>query len=1045
MGVLSITLFGSLTASLDGRAIDQFEYNKVRALLAYLVTESASPHPRDALAGLLWPDQSQTAALNSLRNALSTLRQAIGDRQASPPYLFITRDTIQFNPLSDHWLDVSRMTQLLAANHLHRHRRIECCWGCADRLAEAVNLYRGEFLHNFHLADSDLFEDWAALKREHLAKMALQALQQLAAIYEWRGEHSNALSFVQRQLELDPYYEAAHQQAMKLLATLSRRAEACAHYEHFRASLAAEIGVEPTSETIHLYEQIKYGVFQGAPTTQPLKHNNLPTYLTSFVGRKEELDDIAALLQDPACRMLTLLGPGGVGKTRLAVAAATEQSLAFANGVCFVRLAGTTSVQFIIPAILHALGLKQSDQGDLMDQLAAYLADKELLLILDNFEQLIEGATQVRELLLRCPALVAMVTSRRCLDLQFEWLFEVNGLSFPAEISSVGLGEYDAIQLFTQRLHQVKPRKSFSVADLSAIARICQLVDGLPLGIELAVASARQQPVEQVAYAIQASAASLSSSWRDVPEEHRSLQAVFAHSWSLLSDAEQNVFQGLSVFSGGFTEDAAQQITGASPQILVSLVKHSLVRYYPDRQRYILLEILRQFGLQKLSDSGIALTVHERHLQFYLNLAEVCYATYHQKLEWKDLSRLIPEVENVRAALEECLSTNQPDLALQIAGAMGDFWLHFGYGLEADAWLSRILDCGVNFNRDHYLARALLIAGFITKNKDMQAGKRLQEQALAIWQGVDDDENVAIALLNLYYYPLLQGEYDQAIAMLEQALAIFQRLDNQIRLAATMDDLCDTYMIYDYQKYLDKARSLAELALAIDQRIGRTSAIHWDLKLIGHIEMHVGNYQKARKLFEQAIAQITDTENAIELSDVYRALGIACYHLGDYVSARKYFELRLSTTNKSYFGYQDIATLCEYSYLLSRLGEHDNALFHFKEVFRQIDGGGDTCLAIIKGSLEKVPGVLLACGELERAARLFGFTDGLREKQKLILASYRRLDFDRDVAEIRHLLGEAVFNALWDAGRGMSFEQARIVALEARVRAGEKSTNEILL
>ncbi len=1037
MSVLSITLFGSLTVTVDGQPVNQFEYNKVRALLAYLVTESGSPHRREGLAGLLWPDQSQTAALNSLRNALSTLRQAIGDNRADPAYLLINRDSLQFNISSDHWLDVSRFSQLLAVNQTHRHRRIESCWGCTDRLTETVNIYKGEFLQDFHLADSDLFEDWAALKREHFSKLALQALQQLTSTYAWRGDYSKALTYVQRQLDIDPYREDAHQSAMKMLASLGMRAEACAQYEKCKAGLAEEVGVEPADETTRLYDQIKYGAFLPVPSSQAIHHNNLPAYLTSFVGRKQELDELSALLEDPACRLLTLVGPGGAGKTRLAVAAAGLQHSTFTNGVCFTGLANITSPAFIIPAILQALELKQAEQGELLDQLVSYLSDKELLLILDNFEQLIEGAGLINDILKRCRGVVILVTSRQCLDLQSEWLFELNGLSYPHEPASSDLRGYEAIQLFTERLHQVKPRKTIVNGDLADMAHVCQLVEGLPLGIELAVASIRQQTIDQVASSIETNLNLLASSWRDVPEEHRSLQAVFENSWRLLSAEQQSGFQGLSVFQGGFTPDAALHVTGATPQILEALVKHSLLRYYPQRNRYIMLEMLRQYAWKKLAGSGLEPTIRQAHLDYYISLAEQCYTTYHETLLWSDLNQLVPERDNCRAALEECFSTGQLDSAMQLAGALGDYWLHFGYATEAENWISRILESGTTFKRDHLLARALLISGFLTKNRDLAAGKELEELALAIWVEIGDYENVAVALLNLYYFPLLEGDYELAITMLEHALDIFKRLDNQVRIAATMNDLSDVYMIFD-KRYLEQARQLSEQALEIDRRIGRTSAIHWDLKLLGHLEMHQGNYQKARLRFEEAIAQVTDPENAIELSDVYRALGLACYHLGDYAAARKNFELRLKTTRTSNFGYRDISTLCELTYLLGRQGEYEHALFHIKEVFHQIDGGGDTGLAIIKGSLEKVPGVLLMCGEPERCAILFGFTDALRERQKVVLTSYRLIDIDRDVAQLKLLLGEPAFTTLWEEGRNMSFEQARRCVLEAQVRLEEK-------
>ena len=223
--------------------------------------------------------------------------------------------------------------------------------------------------------------------------------------------------------------------------------------------------LNPSDETTRLYEQIKYGMFQVSPNR--LRINNLPPDLTSFVGRGRELEEINLLLEDPNCRLLTLVGPGGVGKTRLAIAVAAQQMEAFPNGACFVPLAGVSSVESIVPSILQALGLKQSEQGDLKQQLFDYLRDKELILLLDNFEHLVEGAGLVSELLEQAPQLIMLVTSRQRLGLQAEWAFEVNGLYYPKGKDTQNLAGYEAVMLFQQRLHQVKPRTTLFQDDLT--------------------------------------------------------------------------------------------------------------------------------------------------------------------------------------------------------------------------------------------------------------------------------------------------------------------------------------------------------------------------------------------------------------------------------------------------------------------------------------------------------------------------------------------------------------------------------------------------
>ena len=258
-------------------------------------------------------------------------------------------------------------------------------------------------------------------------------------------------------MKLDRCDEDAYVQAIRLFGLLGKRSEACEQYDKCQNQLADELEVEPSDETTRLYEQIKYGMFQVSPNR--LRINNLPPDLTSFVGRGRELEEINLLLEDPNCRLLTLVGPGGVGKTRLAIAVAAQQMEAFPNGACFVPLAGVSSVESIVPSILQALDLKQAEQGDLNQQLVDFLHAKELILILDNFEHLVEGAGLVSELLEQAPRLIILVSSRQRLGLQVEWVFEVNGLSYPSGKDAQNLAGYEAVMLFQQRLHQVKPRR----------------------------------------------------------------------------------------------------------------------------------------------------------------------------------------------------------------------------------------------------------------------------------------------------------------------------------------------------------------------------------------------------------------------------------------------------------------------------------------------------------------------------------------------------------------------------------------------------------
>jgi DNA-binding SARP family transcriptional activator len=424
---LNIQLLGPWQVLVDDRPVETFKYDKVRALLAFLVMETGRPHRRERLAGLLWPDRSDVVARDGLRQALATLRQAIGDRQAQPPHLFSSRDTLAFNLDSSYQVDAGHFQELVETSQRHRHRRLAGCPECLARLARGVDLYQGEFLAHFSLSGVPEFEGWLTGRREYLHRLALESLEVLAEHTIRQGEWSAAQAYARRQLVLEPWRETAHRQLMLALARDGQRPAALAQFNQCRLVLEAELAVEPESATLALVEQIRLGTL---PPAKSAGSDLLlaPAYRQlDLVGRQEALGELRDLVTRPETRLLTVTGPGGVGKTHLAAVLAEQVRPYFADGVAMVTLAPLEHIGQLPAAMAAAIGLRFQGPQPPERQLLDFLSTREMLLLLDNFEHLVGEPTLLADLSSQAPGLVLLVTSRHRLKLRRGSYFPCGG------------------------------------------------------------------------------------------------------------------------------------------------------------------------------------------------------------------------------------------------------------------------------------------------------------------------------------------------------------------------------------------------------------------------------------------------------------------------------------------------------------------------------------------------------------------------------------------------------------------------------------------
>jgi DNA-binding SARP family transcriptional activator len=442
-----------------------FRTLKMQLLLVFLAVEAAYPHRREELTGLLWSEQPEETARANLRLSLHRLRKTLQEDDLAL-FFQTTRDTVQFNTLSDHWLDVMVFNELIAECQTHDHEQLGSCEACSARLTQAVDLYRGDFLAGISLYDSETFEAWVLMQRETLRQQAFSTLETLIAFHDQRADYPALCRAARRQLELEPWHEAAHRGLMRGLALAGDRDSALSQYETCQRVLEQELGIEPEIQTRTLYERIRAGELSSAQLSAQAPTHNLPTQLTPFVGREGELIEIAGLLKQPDVRLLALVGAGGMGKTRLALEAARAQLDEFKHGVFFVSLAPLSSASALAPAIASALSLELHD--DPKAGVLEFLRDKHLLLILDNFEHLLTsppsppllqgegvggevGVGLVVEILGAAPQVQILVTSRERLQVRGEYLYRVEGMDYEIEEAAAS----SAVRLFVQSARHV--------------------------------------------------------------------------------------------------------------------------------------------------------------------------------------------------------------------------------------------------------------------------------------------------------------------------------------------------------------------------------------------------------------------------------------------------------------------------------------------------------------------------------------------------------------------------------------------------------------
>jgi predicted ATPase/DNA-binding SARP family transcriptional activator len=967
---------------------------KAIGLLAYLLIESDHAHRRAFLLGLLWPDLPTAAAQNNLRVTWAQLQKALGTRPSDEqPHLIGDRLTLRFNPLSDHDLDVARFRALIEACHLHPHADQDPCAACAARLTQALDLVRGDLLDEFALSDCVQFDEWLGVQREHFHMQVTAALEQLAAFHEHAGQLAEAERSIRRLLVADPLRESAYRQLMRVLARADQRSAALDTYETCRRVLATELGLAPDVETVTLAEQIR----ALAASEAQLPHAHLPPVLTRFFGRQQERALLADLLSRPAVRLVTLTGPGGVGKTRLALEVAHRLAGVFAHGICLVELAGVADEKSVDDAVAAALRLPTNNGRSSKDAIVAYMCDNPVLLVLDNCEHLLKACARLVQTLCREAAgLKVLATSRIPLHLAEEHVVRLKPFATPAISGAERLTvadslSFDSVQLFANRAAQTLLHFRLTDANVLAVAQICQHLDGIPLAIEIAAAQARALPVEAIAERLAQCFAWQNKRATETMPRQRTLHTLIDWSYELLSARERSMLRRLAVFAGGWTLEAAEAVSvpGAPcAEVLADLVDHSLVVFGADveHRRYTMHETIRQFAQEQLRGNDQEADALERHARHYAQLVLGAAENRTGQTLSERLRTVRADHDNLRRAFDWLLAYDHEQALAMVArlGTELNFWELGGFFQEGRRWLQRVLE-QTQWSGSILRAQALLAAADLSSAiSDLDYGLQCARQAQQLFQQLGDQCGEIDARLMYCELAVLAGELAQVQAQAEEALSLAEHLSYPAGIAQAR------LVLGTIAFQADESQAVIQYVLpsiGLWRELGRPVELATALNRLAGALLVNEEYAAAQQAFEESreIYQALGYRRGVALA--IQNLGVVAYQLGDYARARALFCAGLRIR-------QDLGLQRGYAY-----------------------------------SFEYIADVEAIEERYERAVQLLAAADTLRTRLGAPMEQINQQENEETLSRLRARLGEVAFELEWARGATMTTEQVITLAL----------------
>ena len=884
------------------------------------------------------------------------------------------------------WIDVTAFGQHISSGQLHEHQDGRLCPTCEDALQQAAQLYQGDFLLNFSLTDCEEFSEWQTLQTEHLRHEMALATEKLARSYAQQENYSSALQYARRWLAVAPMHEPAHRVLMELYALSGQQAAAIRQYQECVRILDDELKVKPSPETIALFDAIRTRRFQptrgrtqdraettdSIPTddqhgtkeislpTSPLDDaqsslpksrraqvsadkvdtsqptplggqpdqaspsHNLPAQTTSFVGRQGEIAAIRQLLtQQTDCRLLTLIGPGGTGKTRLAIEVARTVIDNFDDGVYWIEAASISEDAFMVSAIANILALKLQGGSEPKAELIQFLQGKQLLLSIDNLEHLPGCAALFLDLLRSAPDVTILATSREPLNLQEEWLYPVSGFALPAidlgptdksqaddMQGHVALGEFTpdaiesnmAVQLFVQRARQADASFALTAENAADVIQICQFVDGLPLALELAAAWVRTLTCTEIVEELDRSLDILTAQYHNIPERHRSMSAVLEHSWNFLATDEQRILRRLSVFRGSFGRYAAQTVGNASLGLLAVLADRALLRIKQTDMgtEYSIHELTRQFAFAKLQLSpNEEQETLQAHCHHYASQLKELRGVIKGSEQGSAIATIASELDNIRTAWQYAIAHRLLEPIADMHEALSRF-----YVLKYQMW-EAIEQC----------KSAIVILNAIPERTPFQ--RHLLTELLRSMGG---------HYLNLHELPEAQNS-------LERGLKLARQGENQYELAMILNGLG---VLYRFQNEHQRARLMGEEALGLYEDLGDKIGQLRALQALALSEVYTNEYKNARLKLQRSLELARQISNPIQTASVLASSCFLEMMAGDYYQANKYGgeSLAIFQTQGAKYGLPT---------LFNRLGSITLALGRLEQSFAYYQQGVESC------------------------------------------------------------------------------------------------------